>query len=60
MEIIGEQKLHLIHTTDKTWQDKAKTKLHMASKGYEVYKEYLGEVDGIDKVITIYSKEIGV
>jgi len=58
MKVIKEHKLHLIYTIDDNWQEKANTKLHMRAKGYEVHDEYLSTVDGLERVVTVFSKEI--
>ena len=60
MKVIKEHKLHLIYTIDDNWQEKANTKLHMRAKGYEVHDEYLSTVDGLERVVTVFSKEIWI
>jgi hypothetical protein len=58
MQIIKEEKLHLVYTVADSWQEKAKTKLHMLSKGYKVHNEYMENINGLVRVVTVFSKQI--
>jgi len=59
MKVIREEKLHLVYTTADGWKEKAETKLHMLSRGYEEHNEYISTVEGLERVVTVYSKNIG-